>query len=304
MENHSTNIAEAKQVTTKFGNIPVHTFPLKVKDAVFIHYVAARGRDQEEGAVQRILNKKRIIAIKEYILEGNNFFNTFILNWTEPSYKTEFSEGVIRVPIINSAAQVIDGQHRLAGFEAAMQEDSSLGEQHILVSLCMNLTTQEAAKIFLNINSEQKPVPKSLIYDLFGEVIEDEQHAINRASDIADELNNNPESPYYNSIKYPGKPISRGSLDLATIVSALKPYLETEGVFNKLNLKHLSYQKNTVLNFFRAIKYFYDKEELWTIKSKNPFLKSSGFNGAIDHLTSKLLYKCAEQKKNPSPLKL
>lgn len=159
----------------------------------------------------------------------------------------------------------------------------------------MNLTTQEAAKIFLNINSEQKPVPKSLIYDLFGEVIEDEQHAINRASDIADELNNNPESPYYNSIKYPGKSISRGSLDLATIVSALKTYLEPEGVFNKLNLKSLSYQKNTVLNFFS------DKEGLWTVKSKNPFLKSSGFNGAIDHLTSKLLYKCAE--KNPSPLK-
>lgn len=74
MKNHSMNIAEAKQVTTKFGNIPVHTFPLKVKNAVFIHYVAARGRDQEEGAVQRILNKTRIIAIKEYILEGNNFF--------------------------------------------------------------------------------------------------------------------------------------------------------------------------------------------------------------------------------------
>lgn len=55
-----------------------------------------------------------------------------------------------------------------------MQENSSLGEQHILVSLCMNLTRQEAAKIFLNVNFEQKPVPKSLNYDLFGEVIEDE----------------------------------------------------------------------------------------------------------------------------------
>lgn len=71
------------------------------------------------------------------------------------------------------------------------------------MSLCINLTTQAAAKIFLNINSEQKPVPKSLIYDLFGEVIEDEQHAINRASDITDELNNNHGFPYYNSIKYP-----------------------------------------------------------------------------------------------------
>lgn len=51
-----------------------------------------------------------------------------------------------------------------------------------------------------------------------------------------------------------------------------------------------------MLNFFRAIKYFDDQEGLWTVKYKNPFLKSSGFNGAIDHLTSKLLHKCAEQK--------
>ncbi|MGK7872679.1 MAG: DGQHR domain-containing protein [Xenococcaceae cyanobacterium] len=296
MENHSLNEITARKITTTFGDIPVHTFQLKVKEAVFIHYVAVRGQDHEEGAVQRILNKRRISSIRDYILEGNNFFNTFILNWTDKKNDPKIEEDSIKIPLVNSAAQVIDGQHRLAGFKAAITEDETVGERSILVSLCMKLKTQEAAKIFLNINSEQKPVPKSLIYDLFGEVIHDEQHAINRASDIADELNENPESPYYNSIKYPGRPGSRGKLDLSTVVSALKPHLEPEGVFKKLNLKNLNYQKNAVINYFKAIKYFYDKQKSWAVKNKNPFLKSSEFNGALDHLTDKLLYKCAEKK--------
>ena len=296
MLSNTLNIIEAKKITTNFGDIPVHTFQVKVKDAVFIQYVAARGRDEEEGAVQRLLSKRRISSIRDYILDGNNFFNTFILNWTDRNHTPEIGDDLIKLPIIAASAQVIDGQHRLAGFEAAMHEDSSVGERYILASLCMKLTTKEAARIFLNINSEQKPAPKSLIYDLFGEVIEDKQYAINRANDIAEKLNTNPDSPYYSSIRYPGKPSNRGSLELSTIVSALKPHLEAEGVFNKLNLKNLEYQENAVTNYFAAIKHFYDREKLWTVKTKNPFLKSSGFNGAIDHLTEKLLYKCAERR--------
>ncbi|MBL1917816.1 DGQHR domain-containing protein, partial [Klebsiella pneumoniae] len=87
-----------------------------------------------------------------------------------------------------ASIQVIDGQHRLAGLEEAMEEDPKVGEMDILVTLCESLTTPQAAKIFLNINTEQKPVPKSLIYDLFGELEDDETHAINRITDIAREL--------------------------------------------------------------------------------------------------------------------
>lgn len=290
------NSITVKCLKTNFSGITVYTFPMKVKDVITIHYVAVRGRDDEEGAVQRVLSTKRVSSIKEFILSGNIFFNTFILNWTDsftPEYHTE--NGTITFPISKEVAQVIDGQHRLAGFKEAIKESLDVGEKEILVSLCLNLTTKQAAKIFLNINTEQKPVPKSLIFDLFGDVEENKDIAINRANDIAQELNENPESPYYKLIKYPGAPRGAGVIDLSTVVSSLKKHLENDGLFARYNLRSLNFQKQAVLNYFIAIKYFYDKKNLWQNKNKNPFLKGSGFYGAVDFLALTLLMKCAEK---------
>ena len=287
---------ESSCLRTVFSGTPVFTFPMKVKDLDSISYVAVRGVDQEEGAVQRVLSKRRISSIKEFILSGNIFFNTFILNWTEQSVEPTFRDGHITVPLTLSAAQMIDGQHRLAGFQAAMEVTPEIGEKDVLVSLCIGLSTKQAATIFLNINSEQKPAPKSLIYDLFGEVVDDIDHAINRANDIAQELNDNTDSPYYKAIKYPGMPRGVGIIDLSTVVSALRPHLEPEGVFKRIKLISLDRQRQAILNYFIAIKSFYEKDTLWYNKTKNPFFKGAGFNGAMDYLTSTLLLKCAEAR--------
>jgi len=285
-----------KFIEAKFMGIPVYTFCLPVKHVSHIAYVAVRGKDDVEGAVQRVLSQRRISSIKDFILNGNQFFNTFILNWTDEQQRPSHKEGEITLPIVPAAAQLIDGQHRLEGLRIAMEENNSIGDQDVLVSLCIGLTTGQAAKIFLNINSEQKPVPKSLIYDLYGEVDDSGDHVINRARDIAGELNQNPDSPYYSAIKYPGAPRGAGVLDLSTVVSALKPHLTAEGAFAQNNLQSLNYQKQAVLNYFSAIRFYYEKDGLWTNRSKNPFLKSAGFSGAVDYLASTLLSKCADLK--------
>ena len=169
MSTSGNNHYESPCLKTNFGSIPVYTFQMKVKDIVFISYVAIRGVDDEEGAVQRVLSKRRISEISNFILEGNMFFNTFILNWTEKELIPTYTNGSISVPISHASAQMIDGQHRLAGLQDAMDKDPNIGDREILVSLCINLTTSQAATIFLNINSKQVQVPRSLIYDLFGE---------------------------------------------------------------------------------------------------------------------------------------
>jgi DNA sulfur modification protein DndB len=281
---------------TDFSGISVYTFPMKVKDVVFISYVAVRGVDAEEGAVQRVLNRRRVAEIRDFILSGNSFLNTFILNWTDKNLLPEYSDGNISIPISPAAAQMIDGQHRLAGLNSAMEAEPDIGEKEIIVSLCIDLNTPEAAAIFLNINSKQTPVPKSLIYDLFGEVESDTDHAINRANDIAHELNDSPESPYYKAIKFPGNPRGVGIIDLSTVVSALKPHLMPDGKFANVNITSLDLQRQVVLNYFIAIKSYYDSQDLWYSKIKNPFFKSAGFNGAIDYLASTLIMKCAEAR--------
>ena len=135
----SNNPRDIKCLKTTFSDISVYTFQMKVKDVIEISYVAVRGRDDEKGSVQRILNKKRIGSIKDFVLAGNMFFNTFLLNWTdEKSTPTHNEEtGQITIPILSSAAQLLDGQHRLAGLQEANGEDDSIGEKEILVSLCI-----------------------------------------------------------------------------------------------------------------------------------------------------------------------
>ena len=160
------------------GTVEIYTFPLQVKDLVKISYVAVRGRDEEEGAVQRVLNRKRIASIKQYILDGNMFVNTFVINWNDSNYTPEFENAEIKIPLVDSVAQLLDGQHRLEGLKEAMKLEKNIGEKQILVSMVIGLGTKEAAKIFININSEQKPVPKSLIFDLYGVTDDDKNFAI------------------------------------------------------------------------------------------------------------------------------
>ncbi len=279
---------------TNFGDIPAYLFIAKVKEIIPIYYVAVRGRDSVEGAVQRLLNRRRIASIKNFVLEGNMFFNTFILNWTDTNYNILFEENSMQIPVVNAGAQVIDGQHRLEGLKKAIEEKEDIGEQSIIIIMTENLTTKEAANIFLNINTEQRPVPKSLVYDLFGE-IKDRESYIVRASDIANELHTDKDSPYYQCIKLPGSSQGVGKVELSTVVNSLKPYIQDDGVFYQYHIGDFNVQYKVVCNFFLALKYFYAQEGCW-LKTANPFMSNAGFYAGVKFLCEDLIPKCAEKK--------
>lgn len=282
-------------LATKFGEIPAYTFAVKAKHLIAIHYVAVRGRDQEEGAVQRPLSTRRINDIKNYILEGNTFFNSFILNWTDKNYSPVVAQQKITIPLVPAAAQVLDGQHRLTGLEAAIEQDISIGESDLLVTLCLGLATKEAAKIFLNINTEQRPVPKSLVFDLFGEVENDEDHAINRATDLARSLSDEADSPLYRLIKFPGAARGQGSIELSTFVAAFREHLKPKtGTFYNYKLRDFNKQRAAIANFFLALRDFYSDAGIWESTAKNPFIRAAGFNGAVDFFVDSLIKRCAE----------
>lgn len=286
---------KAKCISVKLDDIVAYTFSMPVKDLVHLYYVAVRGKDEEEGAVQRPLSRRRIESVRDYILDGNTFFNSFILNWTEGPKHITHKDGEIAFPLISEAAQAIDGQHRLAGLEAAMEQDDTVGERDLIVTLCIDLSTKQAATIFLNINTEQKPVAKSLLFDLFGETASDPKHAINRAKDIASHLNDDEDSPLYRLIKFPGATRGSGKIELSTFVTAFKQSLEADGEFNQRKLKTLEHQQTVIKNYFDVLKTAYSEAEIWTKSSQNPFFKAAGFNGAVDFLLNKLVFKCAEE---------
>lgn len=287
-------ITISKYMQTDLGDVKAYIFIAKVKDILPIYYVAVRGRDDVEGAVQRVLNRRRINSIKDFVLDGNMFFNTFILNWTDENYALLVDQNTIKIPMVNGGAQVIDGQHRLEGLKKAIEEKEDIGEEPIIIIMTEKMSTKAAAKIFLNINTEQKPVPKSLVYDLFGEV-KDKNSYIVRATDIATELNDNPDSPYYQCIKKPGSAQGVGKVDLSTIVNALKGYTGDEGVFQQYHFDDYEVQYKIITNFFSVIKKYYSKEGCW-LKNSNPFMSNAGFYAGIKFLCEDLIDKCVERK--------
>ncbi len=270
-------------------DIKSYVFKVKAKEILPLYYVAVRGKDNEEGAVQRVLSKKRISEIAKYVLNGNVFMNTFIMNWANLDCAIEISK-VIRIPIIAASMQVIDGQHRLEGIKAAYSVDQKCGDMDILVVLTNRLTTKLAAEIFLNINSQQKQVPKSLVYDLFGE-IRDPDYNIERARELAVKMNDDLDSPYYQCVKMPGT-ANKGRIDLSTFVSSIKEYLKDGNTFDTYKINSFEMQYGILNNYFAVIKAAYEDKWLSTV---NPFMTSAGYFAAIKFFCEKIIPLCANQ---------
>lgn len=260
---------EYRYVATQFAEHTIYTFAMRVGDLLQMQYVASRGVSTEQGAVQRILNKGRVDAISRFVLAGNTFVNTFILNWTDTQYMPKVKKETLILPLQGRFAQMLDGQHRMAGLQEAVNQKAEVADMEVLVSLIIGLNTKEAAKIFLNINSEQKPVPRSLIYDLFGEAYDDPESAITRVTDIVAFLNETEGSPYYGRVHYPGKPNSQNLIDLAIMVNAMKPAFERNGTFNQLQLSEIEIQQKILLNFYSVIYKKY--EDIWDKPKENLF---------------------------------
>lgn len=255
-----------------------------------ISYVAVRGLSEEKGAIQRILNTRRIASIKDFTLAGGSYPNAIILNWVGTANKIVRHKGNLSFADAKDSAQIIDGQHRLAGIKAALAEDKKIEKLELPVVIYENLTTQACADIFLSINTEQKPVPRSLVFDLYGEASE---HIVDpaavRARDIAMYLNETEGSPYFGEIKLPGDQPRKGGIALSTAVSAIKSLVEEKGIFEQIEVKELEMQRQIVHNLFSALMTKYGEE--WQNKN-NVFMYAAGFMAAMDFLKLKLIPYC------------
>jgi DGQHR domain-containing protein len=271
---------------------------LKYKHLVEITYVVTRAASRdlltpsEEGAVQRLLNKRRIKSIKEFVLEGGMFPNGIILNWTSNEL-FKFNKNQLELTIGDKMAQIIDGQHRIAGIRAALKENPEIGDIEMPTIFTKKLDTQRCAQIFLTINTEQKPVPKSLVYDLYAIAFPNRDYTIERATDIADRLNQDPESPYQDYIKYPKARRMVGGIQLSTVVSHLKKFVQKKGEFEKYNIVNLEYQVKLLINYFAVFETAYAQN--WS-RTLNPFIFAAGFNAALDILGNDLLQICFAKK--------
>ena len=258
-----------------------------------ISYTAVRGQSEERGAVQRLLNRRRIASVRDFTLKVGEYPGAIVLNWVSEDNLLQKKNGHLSFSNRSASAQIIDGQHRLAGIKEAIREKPEIAEFEIPVVIYENLSTRECADIFLSINTEQKIVPRSLVFDLYGVASEPMVDAAAvRARDIAMYLNGDEKSPYLDNIKLPGSSRRRGGIALSTVITAIKPLVEEKGDFERIGVPELELQKKILLNFFITIQKKYGKE--WD-KNSNAFQYASGFVGAIEFFKLKIIPYCNEK---------
>ncbi len=252
-----------------------------------ISYAAVRRKDEEPGAVQRILNGARISGIKDFAVRMGDFPASIVLNWNNGPLVVKGDK--IEIPDQPKLAQIIDGQHRVAGLKSAIEDDKSVEGYEIPVAIYEGLDTANSARIFISINTEQRPAPKSLVFDLYGVTSSDlmDPSAI-RSSDIVGHLSSEGQ-PYFGWIKLPNQDRQRGGVALSTAVSAIKPLVDAKGILEQVGITELEMQKAIFTNYFNALRLSYGKA--WDERS-NAFIYASGFIGSIEFFRSHMFDYC------------
>ncbi len=189
-----------------------------------IAYADTRRQTQREielfTGIQRELSEKRRKEINQYIrIFDSSFPNSFIIAVKSDDIVRE-EQGLLEIRKHARAASIIDGQHRLAGFD----ESNSKGFQ-LIVSVFIDLPIEQQAMLFATINLKQTRVNESLVYDLFEET--KARSPQKTAHDVAKSLNRDPESPFFHQIKPLGKRLEEysGRLSQATFVKRLLPHI-------------------------------------------------------------------------------
>lgn len=240
-------------------------FKVKAKDLLEFASVARKTYETPEG-YQRMFSEYRKKAIAKYINNGNIVPNSILISFDKAKLNKE--KNIISFEKKANTAWIIDGQHRVLGAYAADIEIE------LPVIAMINASTEEQILQFVTINREAKGVPSSLYIDLLGRLPRDlspKEVAQNRASDIADRLNENAYSPFYNRIATISSP-KAGQISKSNFVKKLEPLIVPER--GRLNDFTMQEQVKIIDNYFKAIEKAFPQE----LKKDRPiFYQTIGF---------------------------
>jgi len=144
----------------------------KIKNITFVPTIETSKKtylnEKIEEGYQRPAYKSRMRLFKKYLKENPNSLIPPVLIssrniWRfEPTQNTHYGKIIIDEP-----AAIIDGQHRVGGYIALFEEDEDI--RPIDFILLEGLDRDTEMKEFLDINTTQRGVPKSLTYYLEAE---------------------------------------------------------------------------------------------------------------------------------------
>lgn len=123
--------------------------------------VSTRNEDPAQG-FQRELDSKRAIEIAEYIDSGLGTIPSSVVLSAQPAadLKIVGRGKTLEFNDTKGAFLILDGQHRVYGFSKAK---TSL---RVPVVVYNGLSRKEETRLFIDINTKQKPVPSQLLLDI------------------------------------------------------------------------------------------------------------------------------------------
>ena len=169
---------------------------------------------------------------------------------------------------------IVDGQHRLYSLMTlyksvvdSTQEDDIvirdyLESYHVNSMILINFDLWEQAKVFADVNFNQKKVNKSIYYSIFGmhvpEGTDDVTHTnIYIAHQLVRYLNTNPQSPLYHCIKMLG--VGNGYISQAFFADALIKNFHPRGIWyldpdRDISKDNYYYMAAEIMDYFDIIK--------------------------------------------------
>lgn len=212
--------------------------------------------------IQRPLSADRVKEITQYIRTVDATFPNTIIVSIESRNIVDSNENSLIIKLTEESVKIIDGQHRLAGFN----ETNSIGFE-LVISVFVDAVLEDQALIFSIINLKQTKVNKSLVYDLFElSSIKGPQKICH---EIAKSLNSDPAAPFYRRIKLLGRKIElyEGILTQGTFVKYLLPMISDNPDKDVDLLKRnepLPFEESDIKRGKIFRKFFIQKEE-WAI---------------------------------------
>lgn len=180
-------------------------------------FVTNREEDPVKG-FQRVLDKKRAQEIANYMDVGFGTIPSSIVLSAQP--EAELTDNTknktIEFTFHPKSFLVLDGQHRVYGF--------SLAETNLRVPVVIynKLSRQEESKLFIDINTKQRPVPNELLLDI-KKLAEDEDDTEALLGELFDSFNLENTSPLL-GLMSPAKR-QTNKLSRVTFNNAVKPIL-------------------------------------------------------------------------------
>lgn len=169
----------------KMGGFDYYEFSIEPEKLLKIGYVLHRSEANKEmmPTYQRIIKKKRLKEVRDFINSGGYFPNSIIISIDTDGKKLQFDSsplkvdgaiskiGILHLPKRYHSAYIIDGQHRLYGYSDSKYSTTN----SIPVVAFVNLDRSEQLKLFMDINENQKSVSKSLRTILSSDMLWDSQ---------------------------------------------------------------------------------------------------------------------------------